>query len=772
MMLLSALSYNSCTDKDMATSASRDQLFRPMFRNDYNTGKGSTDPYNSVITNLNSAHLYWYTVDDAVGYEIKWALSSYVSGGEQAWIDAENGVNYKQLAGDTVITDPQQFDMIIENLQYQSDYRFAIRALHSYSANSTDWKSDPKNSEWYGYGNSREWAEYFGLQTSARYDVPYVVQTQEIAKDKIVIRINRSIQDYYDKANQTPTDKNADEIENYKDYIETFKEHFNFIDAEKKILKVDYLTFTVSSSTPSATPNTTYEHYDIPESAWVDNVATITVDGLSENSIYNIDVWDKSIPVKVDACYNSLMKRTKGTPGAPILLTHQATPTDTVGEGANMAVYDISKYNSMKLDNIINNYMTDVATAENQVFYLEGGKAYHINGNVSLYKGITIATNPDDLAKGKRAKLYLNGLYKDGGSVRTGNFVLGRQPATGENSTITLDIDSIRLQHLDFDCPLAENYGHQQEGTGSPCGNYLFNMYPNGMGINIADVEMDDCTFQGIVRGFFRIQGSNDFWIRTLKMTNCATYNCGYYDAKGGGYSYFFADHGSKPKSSILSNFEISNCVFYNSPKGNLLTDNNKNNTWDASVKWNINIHHNTLVNFKTPTASAVVNLRYVPGGSTVAIHDNVFIETKDASDVNRVMKSQGCDIRYVQGGDGTGKAYFDIYNNWTTNDEYKPFQSTGFEATKNAPGKFYSDWKDAAATYFPHGKSELPLHVDNLKATDLMASPNPKHFIGSKGSPLDYHTDNGIEGLKYKSTDAVRNSSIYKSGAGSSLLK
>ena len=131
LMLLSSVTFWSCKDDDSAAVEAADRLFRPMFRNDNNTGKGDSDPYNCVVTDLNNAHLYWYTVDGAVGYEIKWAIQNYVANGEDAWIETEQGLNGKELAGDTVITDPLQYDCLIEHLNYQTDYRFAIRALHS-----------------------------------------------------------------------------------------------------------------------------------------------------------------------------------------------------------------------------------------------------------------------------------------------------------------------------------------------------------------------------------------------------------------------------------------------------------------------------------------------------------------------------------------------------------------------------------------------------------------------------------------------------------------
>ena len=439
----------------------------------------------------------------------------------------------------------------------------------------------------------------------------------------------------------------------------------------------------------------------------------------------------------------------------------------------------------MKLDDILNGYCANSTSSENQVFYLEGGKAYYTSTSISVYKGFTLATNPADLAAGKgRAKFYLNGLSITGNAPNTCNFMLGRQPVSGENAAITLDIDSIRFMDLDVDCPLAYNYGHAQEGLGSATGNYFMNMYSNGMGINVTTLEWRNCSFQGLIRGFFRIQGSNDFYIQHIRLIDCDFYNCGYYSNNAGDYAYIFADHNGKTKSNILQDVEVSNCVFYNNPKRSIITDNNRNLVWDESVRWHINVHHNTIVNFSTIASGvSILNTRYNPGGSLLEFHDNVIILTKDPADVNRAMNSAGWDTREIQGGDGSNKCTFNIYNNWTTNYEsYWPsegtqfFGSNAFDGTSNAPKKWWSGLKelDETGIYYPAGEAELPIHIDeSLQATDLMESPNPKYFMKADQvyTHLDFHTDNGIDGLYYQQTDKVKNSAIYKSGAGCQRL-
>lgn len=734
-LLAVGVSFTACSDDD-DDGAYNGQLFRTMFRTNETTGKGDSDPYNSGVVNRNSVHLYWYSVDGAAGYHIKWALQPNVSGGETAWNNADStGL----IVGDTIIPAGQN-DCLIEHLNYQTQYNFAIQVLHSMDLN------DPLNSGWYGYGDGRHWADYLSLPTDARYDVPSVIQVSNITKTSMRVNLNRSTKGYTDEQ------------------MQGFREHFT---VQGDHFKVDYLTVTPSISSPNAIVPEKYKHYQLTDEDWARGY--VDVDGISENSVYNVDVWDNDIPVKVDACYNSLLKRTKGTPGPPILIKHVPTLRDTIGKGTDdEVVYDISKYNSMKLDNILENYCAGNDLAENQVFYLEGGKTYHCIGNVSLYKGLTLETNPADIAAGKgRAKLLMNGITQTGTSINTCNFMLGRRPQNGENSSIPIDVDSIRFIDLDVDAPLATNYGHSRDGSGfGASGNYFMNMYSNGMGVNVNLIEWKNCTFKGIIRGFFRVQGSNDFNIHKIVMDGCDFYNCGYYQLNGGGYNFIHSDCNKKPKSNILEDVTIQNCTFYNSPKGSLITDNNRNVMWDASVRWNVKILNNTFINFQTcSAASPIVNMRYMPGGSTLTIKNNYITVTADPSDTYRSLLCGGTDIRTIQGGDGSGVVTFDVANNWCTNNNLTGstvFTKNAFSARSNSMGKFLSSCN------YPSGVDELEIHVDNISATDLMVSPNPPHHVGATPNHLDFLVDN-LNGLYFKNTEAVHNSNIYKRGIGAS---
>ncbi len=733
-LLAVSMGYVSCSDEvETFSPDDAERKFMTMFRCDNNTGKGDSDPYNCAVVDLNDVHLYWFGVEGAYGYQVRWALQPNVSGGAQAWHETDS---LGLLAGDTVIVGADVLDMVIKDLNYQTDYRFAIRTLNSADLN------DPKNSKWYGHGDGRGWADYLGLQTAARYEVPGIIQVSDITKTSMRINLNRSTAGYSEEQ------------------MMGFKEHFTI---EGDVFKVDYLTVTPSKVSPNATVPAGFDKYYIKDADW--EKGYIDLEGLTENAVYNIDVWDGDIKVSVDANFNALMKRTKGTAGPPILITHVPNATDTIGTGENANVYDISKYNSMKLDWIIAGYCESMELAENQIFYLEGGKTYHFTSNPSIYKGLTLRTNPEDLESKGKATLLLNGMTETGTNINTCNFMLGRQPQLGENSTIPLDIDSIRFMDLNVDCPMARTYGHAQEGIGGASGNYFMNMYSNGMGINVTLLEWNNCTFQGLKRGFFRIQGSNDFNIHNLKLMNCEFYNTGYYSNKGVDYCIIFADHNGKPKSNILENVLVENNTFCNTPHGSIITDNKRNLMWDASVRWNIVIKNNTFVNHCTRSAQAFFFLRYMPGGSSLTIKNNFFTVTKDEADSKRTLFCQGSYIQKIQGGDGSGKATFDIANNWSTNNNLtgdQIFTSGAFSAKSDAPGKFLG------SSYFPSGEEELAVHVDDISATELMVDPNPKYHIGEKANHMDHHTDN-LDGLYFQNTDKVKNSNIYKLGIGAS---
>ncbi|MBQ2211242.1 MAG: hypothetical protein II404_15010 [Prevotella sp.] len=289
LAMLSTLSFYSCKDNDTQGSTDEEnRLFRPMFRTNDNTGKG-TDPYFCAIEDYNDIHMYWYLVNDAVAYEVKWAAFSWISSGEQGWLECDTHVDGKKLDGDVVIADPAKFDLLLKNRPYSTKYGFAIRALHSFDPTGLSlydgesgiydvldkeaaWKNDPMNSKWNGYGTLRQWADYYAMETQGRDWVPAVIQVSNITKTTMHVTLNRSIAKYKDD------DKSK------------MRARWNFLDADSTVVKVDYLTVTPSSANPDAVVPAKWQKFVIQESEWNDNICEIDLDGLQENAIYTIDV--------------------------------------------------------------------------------------------------------------------------------------------------------------------------------------------------------------------------------------------------------------------------------------------------------------------------------------------------------------------------------------------------------------------------------------------------------------------------------------------------
>lgn len=706
-------------------------LENPVFKTGNTTAESEVC---KVITN--AVELRWTPVDGASGYEIVYGLSSKLQAGGDVWDNPDN------IIGRVTVDGEQTQYTVIPHLDFATSYHFAIRALSP--------RGEQYHSAWFGRGSSRRWYAYCALTTEERHDVPTVITVSDVTKTSMRVHLNRSIATGYTNAQLT-----------------TFRTYFNFIDNDKTTLRVDYLTVEASQNNPDAYVPEQYQHFTLTDADF--ERGYIDIDGLSENSVYVLTTVDSSIKFVTEGCYNIVTKRTKGTPEAPVLIHHVPNNTMTVYEQS----YDISLYNSMELDGLLKDYM-EGNKPENQVFYLEGGKAYHISSSVELYKGFTLQTNPDDMAEGKRAKLYLNGLAQQGMNTITAQFMLGRNALTGESSATQLEIDQIRFLDLDIDCPLAINYGSAQEIFTGATGNYFINMYSGGLGFDLNLIEWNNCTVQHIQRGFFRMQGSSVKNIHNIKMIDCEFYNCGYYTYNGNGYGWLYADYFNNTNSNLLENVEISGCIFNNSPVGALVTTGTRSATFDENVRWHVNIHHNTFVNFQTQSSSSpFVQLYSIPCGSLMEFHDNVIIVTKDAADTNRAMNAGGWRTNYIQGGDGSGSCTFNVFNNWTTDDREvwgreNLFSSYDFASTGSRYlGSFLKTCN------FPAGIDELAVHVSALKSTDLMLMPNPVYFVGDIPSSTDFYGDRkSMLGLNYQCTARVHKSDIYKSGAGCPKLR
>lgn len=432
----------------------------------------------------------------------------------------------------------------------------------------------------------------------------------------------------------------------------------------------------------------------------------------------------------------------------PVLIASNPQDTIIVSNGATSETLQLQT-SATNLTPVLGGYM-DGAEPQGKVFYLEGGKTYFLRENQDIKKGFTLKTNPEDLAAGKgRAKVCMGGLTQQGNSVLACIFMLGRQPLDTEGSGLAtlLKLDDVVFENVDFDCPLAQNYGDQKQETGHATGNYFINEYSNHVRLAVKNFTLRDCSFQRFVRGFFRTQGSYPTFIENLTIEGCDFYNCGYFDANGGGYSFVFSSP-NETDSNLFRHLVLRDNTFFDSSFGSLVTNNNRNLTWtDPDYKYDITIENNTFVNFNAVSVkSPLLNFRYTPSGSRFTVRNNLFVLTKAVDDY-RNLAFYGADIRYLQGA-CTDKAIFDFDNNWSTGDNLSNGQifTTGeFCATRYSFGKWLNN-SDVAE--YPHGADELKVHVANISATELMYQPNPPHKVDAEGTyTADRHLTESIDG-------------------------
>lgn len=751
-MLLSTVVFYSCSDKDSDGFANGHQ-FMTMFRTSDNANVGSTDPNFCECIGLNTMRLTWYRVEGCYGYEIKGFKNSAVQNGtDTLWSQREEEGLMKVHE---IITNPDQIQILIPNLEYSSDYRFAIRVLNSADLN------DPKNSPWYGHGQQQNWQDYLSLSTKPRYECPSVVSYIEFFDDtdpdyktKFKVHINKSATTkvWYDE------DHGMEVVEPYtQEELEVFGEHFKK-DANGD-WKVDYMTVAPADETSTAV--TPFESYQPTAEEW--EQGWFLVEGLTPGTQYMVAAWDKDIPVKVDASYKNVMEATKADPpadrylGGEFWVKHM---TDTVGGKP----VDVSSWDVMRIDTIITNYMNASNIGEGQRFILQGGKNYYIPSNPTLKKGFTLETDPEDLKKGLRAKVYMGSLSEDN---KGSNFMIGDDSKNYSDPTVQLKMNSIVFRGIDFDTPRALRATASASGTG----NYLMNMYGSSVGFRLAKLEIDDCSVQGAVRGFFRVQGSYDFNITNFTINNCVFYNMGPYASNGGSYNWIHFQLNARPKSNLLNNLQITNNVFYNTAHGTLVNDNGNvpANGFDSSVRWNVNVSHNTFVNFCTLSDGYIIRSQSIPAGSTMRLSENLFVLTKDDADENRLMKCAGWRVDKINGGDGTEAAQFLIFDNYSTNTYLTGGQIwSGYApSSSNGPGK----WFKTHPEWFPYGEEQLITKAEDIAPTELMVSPNPPHHQQAALNADAFTCDN-IDGLYYNQTPKVLNSDIYKKGIGAPRLR
>lgn len=736
-----AVTVTSCKDDDISDGHSAldlERMPRTMFCTSESTGEDKEGNLHIVTEELNTIYVPWFKVNGAAGYQIRYADSGSMGThlDEEAWWlqflikDIYVGENVLSVVPDDIKSqalivndyDPHEIYRLLDdthkyvvipadinefylcNLSYGTDFAFAIRVLSPLG--------EDHNSAWWGYGDAQHWGEQCKTQkTEERYAQPLVLNYTSRGENSIGVNINLRAAEALDGAT-------ANDILSYKENFEWTADSTMFV---ADMIRVT--TTTVGASLDQKW----IDGVPLSEFEFVNGSADIVIDNLSPFTTYYIDLVNNHIPVKVDATYNKLVLSTTGQRGDVITIEHK-WENDT-----NLVA---AEYQACCIDGILTDFMENNTIPEGQVYYLEGGKLYYFASSVSLYKGFTLETRPEDVAKGLRAKVYMGGLVskkgnKDIGTV--GQLVLGRAKRDGEGG-VQLPIEKIAFRNLDIEAPEALNYGAAMQKGTSATGNYFLNMLSSGIGIHFDELEIRNCTFQGLIRGFFRLQGSERKTFDKVTIDNCVFYNCGYYSSNGASYAMFAGD-GASAKSNPWMDFQFTNNTIYDSPWQNIfLLDNNKNLAYPESVKWNVRVENNTFINHNTRAAGRnVFSLQYVPSGSFISFKNNLIAIAADDRDI-RNLNCGGVDLRNISGTTaGIPQLTLDIENNYSVgcrDNHLKPdgiWSSGAPSASNNSFGKFWA----GTPGLLQGEEAALQTKVGQiaLLPTELFKNPNPPFF-------------------------------------------
>jgi len=746
--LLTAFATVSCSDKDEASyDASSDRLMAPVFRTNRTVAKGQTDPYLCQVVGRNNMQLYWSQVKGAMGYEIRASYDQSIANAPENWEDKT------KLVLDTILMGETQDQMLLKDLLFSKTYRFAIRALSPLG--------EAHHSNWFGTGNLHQWTDMVYYDMLDKYKVPYILsQKADIGEDKFDLYMDRS----YDHSGtyQYSADELADFNENYN------KETDNW---GNTVWKVDYLVIEPAASNPDATVPAEYKFpgKNIRDLFGADGSAKVTIEGLEPNAVYNMYTYDEAIlreKGKTEAGTIDIAKglnyaqqnlnitvRTKGDPGEPIVI--EPNPQDTMHYISNDAELSIKlPIAATSIQPLLEEFMKSMDYAENKVFYLRGGECYFVRAGLEVYKGFKLATHPDDLAAGKeRAKVFLyypQVLDISGGtSPSPAMFMLSRNPIGSENPMITIDIDKIQLEDIDFSIPYARNIG---DGSKVVSNSYFMNMYSSGMGSVVEELSIKNCSFQGIVGGFYRVQANYGVVIKNFIIDNVDFYNNGYYSTSGRRYNWFHANPDKSPLVNIWQNFVMKNSTIFDCPVGYMFNHNSQKSVeWANDLHYNITLENNTFINLNTCNEgnSMLFNTRWIPGGSSYTIKRNLFVLTRNDDDTERTMVQAGCDIRTIN---GSGTITLDFEDNYSTNDNLTDGQiwsntASAFDYTQKNTFGALSKTYDVTWGNPEVGAEGLTVKVADISAKDLMVQPNPPHkFNPAAVSHWDHQCD-GIDG-------------------------
>lgn len=782
----SSLMVSSCKDSDEA-AAGTDRQFMTMFITDNTRGKGDDYPYNCGLDSRyphgNTIHLYWYGVNNCAGYQIQMALPIKVANGAEAWAKVQGTPD---LLLDTIVG-PDKLDLVIENLQYKTDYRFAIRALDTRDENI---KGDPSTfahaSNWFGHGNGRQWQEYMGIETKERYATPTAIFVNQAltTEHTITVGINSHVMDmvgalaeisgvaeyneeYVAAAKaKAKADAEAGTTLTYDRLIaefpklpttdqETIKEYYDNFNIEADgTFGFQKLRVVPSPNNPNSEVDEKWKDYTITDADR--EAGKVVITGLTSNSVYVIDVVDPREKVAIDAKYNTCTTRSDGVPGDPILLKHdemiakynnEVIPNNDKNIKRSEVFELAEQYDAAPISNVLYEFISDTKYAEGQTFLLEGGKTYYIDGNDITCKGFVLRTDPKDVAEGKRAKViaaigknsqvYESCTAGEQWQGPTTMFMFGRQPEVGEGGEIYMK--KLAFYDIDFDNPKAINYTDNLAGVGTITGNYFFNMYSNGMAVTLDSLVISNCTFKRLIRGFIREQGPNyKVWNHVL-IENNQFMDCGPYSNTGGGYPWIAAAC-NNANTNLYKDFKFIGNTIFDCPISNFLGEATTLSEWKAGP-WKITFSNNTIINFNTRAAGYIFRQSYMPDGSVYTVENNLFAITKKPGDV-RTLGCWGANMSETSQPleDGTyGRVTLIFNNNVSTNDNLTNGQV--FSANTFAKG-FQNLIDNGCATLI----GDLNVKALELSATDIFNQPCPP-VTAATANDQNMHRADALDG-------------------------
>lgn len=621
-----------------------------------------------------------------------------------------------EIPGDILldtILGPDVLKLTIPDLQYSTKHNFAIQTLSP--------KGEAYNSKWYGKGDTGHNDDRAEWEMGERLGVPEVMNALDVTETSMRVVFDLTV---YDKDSTV------------------LNPSFQYDENDKFLL--DEITIQPAS-----------DNRDLPgqeiklTQADIDR-GYVDVTGLEANAMYVVNGLNNKVERYWDRLYNTVMVRMKGQIGEPILIPHIVDTTDVAVE-----------YDASRLDTILNNYVTDNTLAEGTIFLLEAGKNYYLGANPVLAKGLVLKSEDPN----NRAKVFM-GLGWDENDPMQGNnnnFQLGRAAAPGEIGGIR--VDDVILSDIDFSCPFAYSYfNHPPDKPNSR--NYFVNQNSASMPFTCSKFEVKNCSFQGMIRGWMRTQGSSRQTIESIVIDNCLFHEIGMYSSDGRGYPFITGDAKS-PTTNIFQNVIIRNNTFAGISYDHFLREQG-NYDWAPYVSWHVTIENNTFLNaFSITNGRYLIELRYPPANSTFTIKKNLFILVKKPDDLRDLYQS-GMDFYSYRPG-----MSFDIADNYST-------------ASTSADGSVEYWTGDEVFSRDPlsgivkgAGYNGGELNVGGLEATKVITGPTPiapenlmidPYPKGKKVTPTHWDSDcheYNLDGLHYKNTDEVHNHPIYTKEIG-----